>query len=80
MAYLVYFEDELLNLREELPHHPALMGTLIAQANDDIYIHIVEIAAYCGIVLDGTYTKDEILQICEKCTEVLVGKRTLIIS
>jgi mannose/fructose/N-acetylgalactosamine-specific phosphotransferase system component IIB len=73
--YHHYFEAELLELRAEINYHPELLLILQAQTNMDIYIQICEISAYCGVVLDGNYTKQDILGVCKKCTDVLRGKR-----
>jgi hypothetical protein len=52
-----YFDKELLNLRREITHHPDLQVILVAQESTDLYIHLAEIAAYVGMVLDGTYSR-----------------------
>jgi len=72
----VYYEQELLDLRTELDFHPDLTVILRVQQIQDIYIHICEIAAYLGIGLDGTFTKDEILKLCKTFTNLLYVKRT----
>jgi hypothetical protein len=75
-----YFDPALIELRREITHHPDLQVILVAQESTDIYIHICEIAAYCGIVLDGTYTQEDVLELCTKMTEKLIAKRTLVIN
>ena len=75
--YHQYFEPELLELRAEITHHPDLLLILQAQANTDIYIQLCEISAFCGVVLDGFYTKDDMLKICKTCTDQLRKKRVL---
>ena len=70
-----YFESELIELRKEIDNHPDLLLILQAQTNMDIYIQICEISAFCGMVLDGDYTKQDILAVCKKCTDVLRGRR-----
>lgn len=77
--YHVYFEQELLDLRTELDNHPDLMNILRLQPNQDIYIHLCEIAAHLGIILDGRYTKDDILELCAIFTKKLIEKRTITI-
>lgn len=71
------FPEELIQLRVEIDHHPDLLAILHAQADKDVYIQICEIAAYCEIVLDGTYTRDDIIKLCEICLKKLMSKRTL---
>lgn len=73
------FPEELIQLRVEIDHHPDLLTILHAQQDKDVYIQICEIAAYCGIVLDGTYTRDDIIRLCKICLDKLISKRTLIV-
>lgn len=75
--YHVYFEEELINLRRELQHHPDLQVILYAQQVHDIYVHIAEIGAYLGVAINGTFTKQEILDLCDMFTKLLVAKRVL---
>ena len=72
----VYYEEELLALRTELDNHPELALILRAQPVQDIYIHLAEIGAYVGIAFHGTFTKQEILDLCTLFTKKLIDKRT----
>ena len=74
-----YFPEELIALRQEIDHHPDLLTILAGQADKDVYVQIAEIAAYCGIVLDGMYTRDDIIGLCDKCIKALQAKRISII-
>lgn len=78
--YHEYFETELIELRKEIENHPELMMILQAQQSPDIYVHIAEIAAYCNVLLDGTYSKEDILEICEVCRKRLKEKREIIVK
>lgn len=78
--YHEYFETELIELRKEIEHHPELMMILQAQQSSDIYVHIAEIAAYCNVLLDGTYSKEDILEICDECTKRLKQQREIIVK
>ncbi len=78
--YHEYFETELIELRKEIEHHPDLMTILAAQSDPDIYVHIAEIAAYCNVLLDGTYSREDILQICDVCRQRLKEKREIIVK
>lgn len=78
--YHEYFETELIELRKEIENHPELMMILQAQQSPDIYVHIAEIAAYCNVLLDGTYSKEDILAICEECRKRLKNKREIIVK
>lgn len=74
-----YFPEEVLALQAELQYHPDLLTILAVQADPDPYVHIAEISAYCGVVLDGTYTQADILGICKVCTQRLQAKRVIIV-
>lgn len=75
-----YFPPELIALREEIENHPDLLVILSVQASSDIYVHIAEIAAYCQIALNGTFSREEIIKICGLCVNELRAKRTIIVS
>lgn len=64
-------------LREALLQHPDLYDLCALQP--DFESIIAEIAAYCNILLDGAYTKDEIIKLVGTLAERLVSKNTLII-
>jgi hypothetical protein len=80
MAYHEYFEQELIDLRKEIANHPDLMTILAVQSDTDIYVHIAEIAAYCQMVLDGTYSKEDVLKLCTIMTERLRNRRAIIVQ
>jgi 1-aminocyclopropane-1-carboxylate deaminase/D-cysteine desulfhydrase-like pyridoxal-dependent ACC family enzyme len=71
-----YFEPELVELNEETAKHPDLMRRLAAQSDKDIYVMISEVAAHCGILLNDTYTHENILALCKRLKEELYKKRT----
>lgn len=75
--HLVYFEQELLDLQQEVHKHPPLLKILEEQPDKDIYIHLCEIAAYCNMLLAGDYTKDDVLELCKIMTKKLIEKRTI---
>lgn len=74
---LEYFPDELIALREEIDHHPELLAILAGQADKDVYIHICEIAAYCKVLINGDYTRDDMIEVCGKLVEHLRKKREI---
>lgn len=78
--YHHYFEKELIDLRREIANHPDLLVILAGQTNTDIYVHIAEIAAYCDMVLDGTYSMEDVLKLCVIMTERLINRRTIIVQ
>lgn len=73
----VYFEQELIDLRRELQHHPDLQVILRLQEVQDIYVQIAEIAAHLGVAVNGTFTKEEVLTLCTLLTKLLEAKRTI---
>lgn len=79
MAYLEYFPEPLLQLREEIEHHPDLKVILLAQQESDIYVQLAEIALYCGILLNATYSREDVLKLCEIMTAHLYKKRAITI-
>jgi hypothetical protein len=71
------FPEELIALREEIQKHPDLLVILHGQPDKDVYIQINEIAAWAGVVLDGTYTQDDIVKLCGVLVEQLQKRRTI---
>lgn len=77
--YHHYFPEELTALRQEIDHHPDLLTILTAQSDRDFYVHLAEIAAYCGIALNGEFTQREIIDLCGTCVQILQAKRVSVI-
>ena len=77
--YHHYFPEELTELRIEIDHHPDLLTILTLQADSDFYVHLAEIAAYCGIALNGDFSQTEILKLCDLCTQTLKAKRISVV-
>lgn len=73
---LEMFPEEINKLNVEVRKHPVLMNLLQNQENKDVYIQILEIASYCGIVVAGDYTQDDILRLCVQMTDHLYTRRT----
>lgn len=73
------FPEPLNQLRVEIENHPDLLTILHLQQDKDVYIQISEIAAYCGIILEGDYTRDDMIGLCQKCLDHLVAKRSLVL-
>lgn len=61
-----FFPESLTALRVEIDNHPALLQILAAQEDKDVYIQLSEIAAYCGIILDGEYSRDDLIKLADK--------------
>jgi len=73
------FPVELTDLHREIQHHPALLQILHDQADKDVYIQIMEIASYCKILVTGTYSRDDMLNLCKMLTEKLMSMRVIIV-
>jgi len=76
---IVMFPEALTELHKEIQHHPPLLVLLHDQPDKDVYIQILEIAAYCKILVSGEYTNDDMLKLCETLTKKLRSMRTLIV-
>ena len=74
-----YFPEDLNALRQEIDNHPDLLVILSVQQDKDVYIQLAEIAAYCGIVLDGEYTRDALIKLCGIMVNQLQSRRIKII-
>lgn len=73
------FPQEVLDLHTEVRKHPDLMQKLHDQENKDVYIQILEIATHCGILVAGTYTREDMLSLCEMLTKKLYSSRSIIV-
>ena len=73
------FPQQMLDLHTEVRKHLPLMKLLHDQDNKDIYIQLMEVASYCEIVVIGTFTHQDILDLAEKCTKKLYSMRTSVI-
>lgn len=74
-----FFPEALTALRVEIDNHPALLKILAAQEDKDVYIQISEIAAYCGIILEGVYTRDDVIRLADKLVWELKKKSSILI-
>ena len=72
----VMFDEEIVELNIETAKHPALVERMQNQENKDPYVLLAEIAAYCGVILDDTYTHDDIKSLCVMLKEELYKRRT----
>lgn len=76
--YYHYFDPEMTDLCEEIgEHHPEVLAVLASLTDKDIYMQIAAISAHCGMILDGAYSKEDILGICKTLTEKLRDSRTI---
>lgn len=76
---LEYFPESRIALAREVTNHPDLMNLISKHKQEDFEIILAEIAAYCEIVLDATYTQEDINKLCDILWKKLRDKRTPII-
>jgi hypothetical protein len=74
-----YFPPALIALNEEVLNHERLKYNLSVQEDQDVYIRIAEVAAYAGVVLDGTYTQEDIIKLADMLVQRLRAMRATII-
>lgn len=70
--YHEMFPQEVMELQEEIQKHQALMVNLLQLPKDcGLEMKLGEVAAFCGIILDGYYDEEEILELCKECVKRL---------
>ncbi len=70
-------EKEFDDLRFELRHHPVILADAEKTAN--IYAFVERVATHCDIMVDGSYTNEQVLTLASKLTDKLYTMRTRII-
>lgn len=75
--YHVYFPEEYIQLNKELAHHPALLKQLSEgeYKKDDGVVIILHIAAYCDVIVDGTYVEEDLVNLAGILIDKLKAKR-----
>lgn len=76
---LDYFDPARIALNKEVKEHPALSALLSNYHPNDFHGMLGEIAAYCGIVIDGYYTDNELNQLCDILHTALSRSRKIIV-
>lgn len=76
---LEIFPQQVLDLHTEVRKHPDLMRKLHDQPDKDVYIQILEIATYCEIAVAGTFTHQDMLNLCEMLTKKLYSMRSILV-
>jgi len=76
---LEFFPESLQALRVEIANHPDLLQILHNQSDKDVYMQISEISAYCGILLEGDYSKEDVIRLADKLVWKLKSKNSLLI-
>ncbi len=73
---IVFFGENKIALGREVGNHPELLNLLAKHPVDEFEIMLAEIAAYCHIGLNDTYSPDDIEKLCGILVERLTSKRT----
>jgi hypothetical protein len=74
---LEYMAEEHIALNREVNLHPELVKLLLTYAPDDEGGIMGEIAAYCGIAMEGAYNQMELNQVRGICLQNLQGLRNI---
>lgn len=77
MAYLQFFSPVRIELAKEVSHHPALKKLLADHPPEEFEIKLAEIAAYCGVAVDGYLYDKDIDQLCDLCIRRLRHMRQI---
>lgn len=72
---LEMFPQEYIDLNREISFHPVLMHLLAVQPVDEFEIRLAQVASYCEVMLDDTYTYEDLKGIAKVCCERLMQKR-----
>ena len=75
------FPPVFLALQEEIQNHQALLANLLQLPKDSsMEMKLGEVAAFCGIILDGFYDEEQVIEICEECIKRLRQARVELIA
>lgn len=73
------FPEEFIALSHELQYHPQLMEFVAKHKPDQFEMRMMEIAAYCGIEVDGEFDEEDFKVLAHGCLMILQRRRTGII-
>lgn len=80
MAQIVMFPQPFLDLATEIKlHHPKLQQLIANHPLDELELRMAEISTYCDVILDGTYTPEDMIRLAETLCRKLEKKRSSII-
>lgn len=75
MAYIEMFPESVIALMEEVAKHQDLLQKLSTLGSSDFFRSLEIIATHLDVLLDGSYTPDDVEQMCERFTQKLREKR-----
>lgn len=79
MAYHMYFSPVRQELQKEVRNHPELVELLSQEPSVEFEVRLAKVAKFCGILVDGEYTQQDVDNICALCLEELKKRSTLIL-
>ena len=68
--------ENIQQLAQEIHKHPDLLAHLREQESPDIYVWLIDIAAFLGIVVDGAYTGMDMDHLAGIMLKQLTERRT----
>jgi len=78
---LVQIPDEFLQLQKEVAEHPELLETLrMREEPPSVENYFGTVGAYCEVILDGAYSMDDLIDLCDVLIRKLREKRKAIIT
>jgi len=77
VAYYEYFPQEYIALKKEVQNHPDLLIALYTATGFEESIGTI--AAYCDVILDGSYSPEDVVKLCDILVMKLKQKGSLIL-
>lgn len=75
MAIRVYIPETFIQLHLEVPHHPLLLQRIQKHPAGETEVILAEVAAYCGIAVDGTFDEEDLAKLADLCLTRLRGMK-----
>lgn len=72
---LELFDDRRVRLAQEVENHPELIPLLSKHPYSEFELKILEIATYCEVIVEGTYTPEDLNKLADILTQKLIAKR-----
>lgn len=70
-----YFPESVIALTREAYQHPELVHLLDTREDKSTRGGIATVAAYCGVVLEGVYTQQDLYTLADRLVTLLQAKR-----
>lgn len=76
---IAMFPEEFIDLNRELEYHPVLTDLMGNIPANEFELRIANVAAYCEIIVDGSYGPDDLINLAKICLQKLQDKRKKIV-